>query len=537
MLDIYRNYLLNIRNSLIQCGVNIPVESVDEYFDICKLQQELDDILYYYNILANSNSTDKLENFFIKFSVPLRKRIGDESYKEFLEFWEDYKKMSSSYAVYQSLCVKLQELNKELTSGGGYNVDSSVTTEDKQEKVSKENIKAEIDRQREDIFKMYYEPRVPEKEVKKEEIKKNRVSLFEDLFGDSSSSNESTKETSTDGNSNTEDSNTEEVSSGVNLDDVEEVSSGVNLDDAEEVSTGINLDDEEDTINDFSDDLSDEDAEEVSTGINLDDEEDTTNDFSDDLSDEDAENIFSGILQGVNSTEVDSKDVELVNHGNYLEDMIKEDEDDGVTYEDEDESSNWMSDEDEEDSDNWISDDESEEDEDNGITYEDEDESSNWMSDDEDEEYNEDEEEYDENDNVSYVDENDASWGISGDEEYEEDEDNGITYEDEEESSNWLSDDEDDEDEDDGVTYEDEDSSSWNMSDEDDYDEDDELPNIGEGNDEEVQSQSVNEILSTDESKKEPEKDILDTLQTETSKFVNRGYRTIKNLEKRLKGV
>lgn len=518
MLDIYRNYLLNIRNSLIQCGVNIPVESVDEYFDICKLQQELDDILYYYNILANSNSTDKLENFFIKFSVPLRKRIGDESYKEFLEFWEDYKKMSSSYAVYQSLCAKLQELDKELASGGGYNVDSSVTTEDKQEKDSKENIKAEVDRQREDMFKRYYEPRVPEKEVKKkEEIKKNRVSLFEDLFGDSSSSNESTKETSTDGNSNTnEDSNTEEVSSGVNLDDAEEVSSGVNLDDTEEVSTGINLDDEEDT----------------------------TNDFSDDLSDEDAESIFSGILHGVNSTEVDSKDVELVNHGNYLEDMLEEeseeseeDEDDGVTYEDEDESGNWMSDEDEEDSDNWISDDESE-DEDNGITYEDEDESGNWMSD-EDEEYDEDEEEYDENDNVFYVDEDDASWGIHSEDEYEEDEDedNGITYEDEEESSNWLSDDEDDEDEDDGVTYEDEDSSSWNMSDEDDYEEDTELPNLSEGDDEEVQSQSVNEILNTDESKKEPEKDILDTLQTETSKFVNRGYRTIKNLEKRLKGV
>lgn len=499
MLDIYRNYLLNIRNSLIQCGVNIPVESVDEYFDICKLQQELDDILYYYNILANSNSTDKLENFFIKFSVPLRKRIGDESYKEFLEFWEDYKKISSSYAVYQSLCAKLQELDKELASGGGYNVDSSVTTEDKQEKDSKENIKVEVDRQREDMFKRYYEPRVPEKEVKKkEEIKKNRVSLFEDLFEDSSSSNESTKETSTDGNSNTnEDSSTEEVSSGVNLDE--------------------------------------EDTEEVSSGIDL-DEEDTFNDSSDDLSDEDAESIFSGILQGSKSSEGDSKDVELVSHGNYLEDMLEEeseeseeDEDDGVTYEDEDESGNWMSDEDEEDSGNWISDDESEEDEDNGITYEDEDKSGNWMSD-EDEEY--DEEEYDENDNVSYVDEDDASWGISGD---DEDEDNGITYEDEEESGNWLSDDEDDED--DGVTYEDEDSSSWNMSDEDDYEEDAELPNLSEGNDEEVQSQSVNEILNTGESKKEPEKDILDTLQTETSKFVNRGYRTIKNLEKRLKGV
>ena len=489
MLNIYRNYLLNIRNSLIQCGVNIPVESVDEYFDICKLQQELDDILYYYNILANSNSTDKLENFFIKFSVPLRKRIGDESYKEFLEFWEDYKRMSSSYAVYQSLYAKLQELNKELASGGGYNVDSSVTTEDKQEKDSKENIKAEVDRQREDMFKRYYEPKVPEKEVKKkEEIKKNRVSLFEDLFGDSSSSNESTKETSTDGNSNTnEDSSTEEVSSGVNLDE--------------------------------------EDTEEVSSGIDL-DEEDTSNDSSDDISDEDAESIFSGILQGnssfrdTESSEEGNKDVELVDHGNYLEDMLEEeseeseeDEDNGITYEDEDESGNWMSDEDEEDSGNWISDDESEEDEDNGITYEDEDESGNWMSD-EDEEYDEDEEEYDENDNVSYVDEDDASWGISSEDEYEEDED------------------EDDEE----VTYEDEDSSSWNMSDEDDYDEDAELPNLSEGDDE-VQSQSVNEILNTGESKKEPEKDILDTLQTETSKFVNRGYRTIKNLEKRLKGV
>lgn len=463
MLDIYRNYLLNIRNSLIQCGVSVPVESVDEYPDICKLQQELDDILYYYNILANSNSTDKLENFFIKFSVPLRKRIGDESYKEFLEFWEEYKKMSSSYAVYQNLCVKLQELNKELTSGGGYNVDSSVTTEDKQEKDSKEDIKAEVDRQREDMFRRYYEPKISEEEVKKEEIKKNRASLFEDLFSDGNTSEETTEKSN----------------------DVEEVSFGVNLDE--------------------------------------DETEDTSNSILDDLSEDDAVSIFKDIFSDVNSSDSSSSggnssddesskntDVEFVDHGNYLEDMIDEEseesneEDDSVTYVDEDDSS-WGISEDEEVE-------ESEDDENDGITYEDEDESSNWMSDDDSEEA----EEYDEDD--------------------------GITYEDEDESGNWMSDDDSEEveeeyNEDDGITYVDEDDSSWGISDGEDSDEDADLPNIEENDSEEVQVKSVDDVLNIDESKKEPEKDILDTLQSETSKFVNRGYRTIKNLEKRLKGM
>lgn len=482
MLDIYRNYLLNIRNSLIQCGVSVPVESVDEYPDICKLQQELDDILYYYNILANSNSTDKLENFFIKFSVPLRKRIGDESYKEFLEFWEEYKKMSSSYAVYQNLCVKLQELNKELTSGGGYNVDSSVTTEDKQEKDSKEDIKAEVDRQREDMFRRYYEPKVFEEEVKKEEIKKNRASLFEDLFGGNTS-----EET-------TENNDVEEVSFGVNLDEDETTEKS---NDVEEVPFGVNLDEDE--------------------------TEDTSNSILDDFSEEDAEGIFSAILSNANSSDSSfsegnssddefskNTDVELVSHGNYLEDMIDEEseesneEDDSVTYVDEEDSSWGIPDEEVE---------EQEDDEDDSVIYVDEDESSNWMSDDDSEEA----EEYDEDD--------------------------GITYEDEDESGNWMSDDDDSEEveeeynEDDGITYVDEDDSSWGISDGEDSDEDADLTNIEENDSEEVQVKSVDDVLNIDESKKEPEKDILDTLQSETSKFVNRGYRTIKNLEKRLKGM
>ena len=452
MLDIYRNYLLNIRNSLIQCGVSVPVESVDEYPDICKLQQELDDILYYYNILANSNSTDKLENFFIKFSVPLRKRIGDESYKEFLEFWEEYKKMSSSYAVYQNLCVKLQELNKELTSGGGYNVDSSVTTEDKQEKDSKEDIKAEVDRQREDMFRRYYEPKISEEEVKKEEIKKNRASLFEDLFGGSTS-----EET-------TENNDVEEVPFGVNLDEDETTEKS---NDVEEVSFGVNLDEDE--------------------------TEDTSNSILDDFSEEVAEGIFSAILSNANSSDSSSSegnssddesskntDVELVSHGNYLEDMIDE----------------------------------------------------------------ESEESNEEDDSVTYVDEEDSSWGIPDEEveEPEDDEDDSVTYVDEDESGNWMSDDDSEEveeeyNEDDGITYVDEDDSSWGISDGEDSDEDADLPNIEENDSEEVQVKSVDDVLNIDESKKEPEKDILDTLQSETSKFVNRGYRTIKNLEKRLKGM
>lgn len=91
MLSGYSSYLLNIRNNLIQCGVEVPVTQIQDYSDLCCLEQELDDILWFYRILAISGSEYALKDFFLPLNGYFKERMRSIYYQEFLDFLQDYK--------------------------------------------------------------------------------------------------------------------------------------------------------------------------------------------------------------------------------------------------------------------------------------------------------------------------------------------------------------------------------------------------------------------------------------------------------------
>lgn len=128
MLSKYTSYLLNIRNNLIQCGVEVPVVPVQNYEDVFKLEQELDDILWFYRILSISGSEYALKDFFLPLNGYFKERMRHIYYQEFLEFLEDYKTLG------------VEEVrSKYISNGGGaiYNKDNSeeelITLEEPQE--------------------------------------------------------------------------------------------------------------------------------------------------------------------------------------------------------------------------------------------------------------------------------------------------------------------------------------------------------------------------------------------------------------------
>lgn len=245
MLKDYTRYLLNIRNNLIQCGVNISVDTPKEYIDVCELQQVLDDVLYYYKILAISNSSDKLEDFFIRFSTTFKEYLRNEAHKEFLDFWFDYKQLSCGVALLGKLRRELADL------GGDCDVDSDCDEDESEDTKASESTEDLKDCS--DIT---------------DDLSSDDV---EDIFG-------KILEGTT--------SDVESVSCGVSLDDnesesedsssdVEEVSEGVILEeklshDTVDVSSGVMLDEEENHTESKSE-TEGVNVEEVSVGVMLED--------------------------------------------------------------------------------------------------------------------------------------------------------------------------------------------------------------------------------------------------------------------------
>ena len=84
MLQDYSRYILNIRNSLLQCGISFDSIEVDEtdYYEIFKLALRLDDILELYRALVFSSS---MQEIFIPVDDLYALYVKSESLKEFQE--------------------------------------------------------------------------------------------------------------------------------------------------------------------------------------------------------------------------------------------------------------------------------------------------------------------------------------------------------------------------------------------------------------------------------------------------------------------
>lgn len=93
----YERYLLNIRNSLIQNGIEFPeiTKGSMSYYELFKLGIKLSDILLYYRVLAVSGSGDGLENFFLPINTSYVDKIRGICYSEFVsDVLPNYKKLS-----------------------------------------------------------------------------------------------------------------------------------------------------------------------------------------------------------------------------------------------------------------------------------------------------------------------------------------------------------------------------------------------------------------------------------------------------------
>lgn len=107
--SLYRQYLINIRNSLIQSGVEVPVTDVESYEELFQLGLNLDEVLWYYKVLAITNSEYSLKNFFVSLSGYYKERMRSICYSEFLDFLKDYKSISAEDII-----------RKNLIGGGAY---------------------------------------------------------------------------------------------------------------------------------------------------------------------------------------------------------------------------------------------------------------------------------------------------------------------------------------------------------------------------------------------------------------------------------
>jgi hypothetical protein len=97
MYSEYEKYLLNIRNSLIQNGIEFPeiTKGDMDYYELFKLGIKLSDILLYYRVLAVSGSGDGLENFFLPINTSYVDKIRGICYSEFVsDVLPTYKKLS-----------------------------------------------------------------------------------------------------------------------------------------------------------------------------------------------------------------------------------------------------------------------------------------------------------------------------------------------------------------------------------------------------------------------------------------------------------
>lgn len=63
MLSDYRAYLLNIRNNLIKCGVDLEVKDIFSYEEVFYFGEMLSDLLWFYSVLSIGGSDDRLRGF------------------------------------------------------------------------------------------------------------------------------------------------------------------------------------------------------------------------------------------------------------------------------------------------------------------------------------------------------------------------------------------------------------------------------------------------------------------------------------------
>lgn len=111
MLEDYRSYLTNVRNNLIQCGVEFPINPLNTYSELFYLGLQLDEVLWYYHILAVSGSEEALVGCMFPLRGYYKEKMRQVFYCEFRDFLQDYKKISTMYTLLQGYKSNDEEIS------------------------------------------------------------------------------------------------------------------------------------------------------------------------------------------------------------------------------------------------------------------------------------------------------------------------------------------------------------------------------------------------------------------------------------------
>lgn len=94
MLQDYRNYIVNIRNGLIQCGVEVSISPLSSYRELFYEADKLSQILWFYSIMGISDSPLALDGFLINLNGYYKEKMRQKFFSEFQDYYESYKNIS-----------------------------------------------------------------------------------------------------------------------------------------------------------------------------------------------------------------------------------------------------------------------------------------------------------------------------------------------------------------------------------------------------------------------------------------------------------
>lgn len=102
MLKDYREYIISIRNNLIQNNVDLQEVDLESYSDIFKYSLILSQVCEFYQILLLMNSEYAIKSKYIT-GESYKEKVRQSCYREFLVFLEGYKKISKGYFMLNKL--------------------------------------------------------------------------------------------------------------------------------------------------------------------------------------------------------------------------------------------------------------------------------------------------------------------------------------------------------------------------------------------------------------------------------------------------
>lgn len=94
MLQDYADYLVTLRNNLIQCGVEYPISEVSTYADTMREANELDQVLWFFSIMNASDADCAIKGYSLPIEKTYKDKVKEESQQEFQRYLEDYKSIS-----------------------------------------------------------------------------------------------------------------------------------------------------------------------------------------------------------------------------------------------------------------------------------------------------------------------------------------------------------------------------------------------------------------------------------------------------------